>query len=110
MSYERSVLTHDAYRLTTRVGFAGVAVGIVLYVLLFVLLACSGMSMRGKFTPGTWRIVAGLALAMPACIYLGCVASAACVASRHVRQGRMTRREALHYALLSRYPRAWHRQ
>ena len=110
MGYERAVLTPEAYRLTTRVGFVGVALGIVLYILLFALAVRSGMPVHGKFTPATWGIVAGMVLAMLVCIYLGCVVAAACLASRFLRQGRMTRREALHYALLSRYPRAWYRR
>jgi len=56
------------------------------------------------------RLMTGMVLAMLVCIYLGCVVAAACLASRFLRQGRMTRREALHYALLSRYPRAWYRR
>lgn len=110
MSFERIVLTRDAYRLTTRVGFAGVGVGIVLYVVVFALAAHAGMPLRGEFTPAAWFVIAGMALAMLVCLYLGCVAAAACVALRLVRRGAMTRREALHYALLSRYPRAWYRR
>lgn len=109
MSFERTVLTRDAYRLTTRVGFVGVGIGTVLYVGLFVLAARGGMPVRGEFTGATWFVILGMALAMLPCLYVGCVAAAGCVAWRFLRRGEMTRREALQYALLSRYPRAWYR-
>lgn len=109
MSYERTVLTRDAYRLTTRVGFVGVGVGIVLYVVLFALAVLGGMPVRGEFTPATGWVIVGMALAMLPCLYVGCVATAACVAWRLVRRGAMTPREARQYALLSRYPSAWYR-
>lgn len=107
MSFERIVLTRDAYRLTTRVGLVGVGLGIVLYVVVFALAVLAGMPLRGEFTLVAWFVIAGMALVMLLCLYVGCVASAAFVAWRLMRRGVMTRREALHYALLSRYPSAW---
>lgn len=44
---------------------------------------------------------------IPVCIYLGCVLVAASLGTVLVMLGKLAPTEAVHYALLSRYPTRW---
>lgn len=96
-------------RLTTLIGMVGVAAGVALLVSAFAYL-CSLADMpldrAVPFDATALRLLLALLAGSPACIYLGCVLAAGGCAGA-MMLGRWTAREALLYALLSRYPARW---
>lgn len=97
-------------RLTTLIGLVGVTVGLVLLGFAFAYL-CSlagvPLDRPAPFDAQALRLLLALLAGIPICIYVGCALVAGGYAGTMAMLGRWTAREALLYALLSRYPARW---
>lgn len=98
------------YRLTTRVGFIGVAIGLGLLFVCFGFLCLSVGVPITRPSPfnstALWLLIAFLA-GIPIFIYIGCVLVAGLVGLILARRGKISSMEAWRYALLSKYPTSW---
>lgn len=98
------------YWLTTCVGFLGVAVGIGFMVVVSSTLASMlGISIERPLLdqPHGAQWLFAFFLSIPVAIYLGAVLVAGSFAAAMVALGKLSTREAVLYALLSRYPADW---
>jgi hypothetical protein len=103
-------LERHFFVLTSVVGVAGVAVGIVLmHTLATTLETVLGIDPQAPVHSqqhGTLWVVLFIA-GIPVTIYLGCVIVAGAFGAVMVLLGKFTRLEALRYAFLSKYPAGW---
>ena len=103
-------LERHFFVLTSVVGLAGVALGIVLmHTLATTLETALGIDPQAPVHDqphGTLWVVLFIA-GIPVTIYLGCVIVAGAFAAVMVLLGKFTGREALQYAFLSKYPAGW---
>jgi hypothetical protein len=103
-------LERHFFVLTSVVGLAGVALGIVLmHMLATTLETALGIDPQAPIHShphGTLWIVLFL-IGIPVTIYAGCVIVAGAFGTVMVLLGKFTGREALQYAFLSKYPAGW---
>lgn len=106
-------LARRYYWLTSCVGLLGVGVGIVVMLLAAqTFAAILGISENAALgtQPNSTLWLVGFLVSIPISIYLGCVIVAGIFATTMVWLGKFSVSEAIHYALLSRYPASWRRR
>jgi hypothetical protein len=106
-SYSNTKLLKQRYRLVTNtVGLFGVMVGVAIAALLGKLAHLQMPIQMPSGMLGT-AALAVVIVVIAAFFYLGCVIVAGLLGCVMVYRGKFTKREAMEYALYSKYPRHW---